>query len=338
MHQPARVNARSPPMAGLPGPRPAFDVMSSPRLISIVTPCYNEEGNVRELYLAVKAVFAGLPQYRYEHVFIDNASKDATAEILRTLAAVDPNVKVILNARNFGHIRSPYHAFLQSQGEAVIGMACDFQDPPELLPTFLRHWEEGFKIALGVKESAEEHGLFYAVRSRYYRTLARISDIELVQQATGFGLYDRVVIEALRRIDDPYPYFRGLLAEIGFPIARVPFRQPLRKRGVTSQNFYTLYDIAFLGIVSHSKVPLRLATMLGFAMSALSLLVALIYLAYKLIFWNRFSVGVAPIVIGFFFLSSVQLFFVGIVGEYIGSIWTHVRKHPHVIERERINF
>lgn len=315
------------------------DPSSAPRrLVSVVTPCYNEEGNVRELYLAVKGVFDALPQYRYEHLFIDNASKDATAEILRTLAAVDPNVKVILNARNFGHIRSPYHALLQAQGDAVIGMACDFQDPPDLIPTFLQKWEDGFKVSLGVKESAEEHGPFYSIRSRYYRTLARISDVQLVDQATGFGAYDRVVIEALRKIDDPYPYFRGLLAEIGFPIGRVPFRQPLRKRGVTSQNFYTLYDIAFLGIVSHSKVPLRLATMLGFAMSAFSLLAALFYFIYKLVFWNRFEVGIAPAVIGFFFLSSVQLFFIGIVGEYIGSIWTHVRKHPHVFERERINF
>jgi len=313
--------------------------MSTPRrLISVVTPCYNEEANARELYLAVRRVFEGLPQYQYEHVFIDNASKDATAEILRSLAAADENVKVILNARNFGQIRSPYHALLQARGDAAIVMACDFQDPPELIPTFIERWEAGFRIALGVKESAEEHGIFYAIRSRYYRTLARISDTQIVQQATGFGLYDRAVIDALREIDDPYPFFRGLLAEIGYPIAQIPFRQPLRKRGVSSQNFYTLYDIAFLGIVSHSKVPLRLATMLGFALSAMSLLVAVVYLLYKLLFWNSFQVGIAPVVIGFFFVSSVQLLFIGVVGEYIGSIWTQVRKHPHVFERERINF
>ncbi len=307
-------------------------------VISVVTPCYNEEGNARELYQSIRAVFDGLPQYRYEHIFIDNASKDATPEILRALAAADSNVKVILNARNFGHIRSPYHALLQARGDAVIGMASDFQDPPELIPAFLERWEEGYKIALGVKETSDEPGLFYAVRSRYYRALARISDTDIVRQATGFGLYDRAVVEALRRIDDPYPFFRGLLAEVGYPIAQIPFRQPPRKRGVTSQNFYTLYDIAFLGIVSHSKVPLRLATMLGFGMGLLSLVTAFVYLAYKLLFWDRFSVGIAPIVIGFFLLSSMQLFFVGIVGEYIGSIWTQVRKHPHVFERERLNF
>jgi glycosyltransferase involved in cell wall biosynthesis len=311
---------------------------TSPRLITVVTPCYNEEGNVRELYSAVRRIFERLPQYRYEHLFIDNASKDATPEILRTLAAADQNVKVILNARNFGQVRSPYHALLQAEGDVAIVMACDFQDPPELIPTFLERWEAGYRIVLGVKESAEEHGLFYAIRSRYYRTLARISDTQIVQQATGFGLYDRAVIDALREIRDPYPFFRGLLGEIGYPIAQVPFRQPLRKRGVSSQNFYTLYDLAFLGIVSHSKVPLRLATMLGFAMSAFSLLVSLAYFLYKLLLWNEFQLGVAPVVIGFFFVSSVQLLFIGIVGEYIGSIWTHVRRHPHVFERERINF
>jgi glycosyltransferase involved in cell wall biosynthesis len=313
--------------------------MSTPRrLITVVTPCYNEEGNARELYTAVRRVFEGMPQYRYEHIFIDNASKDATAEILRALASADENVKVILNARNFGQVRSPYHALLQAQGDAAIVMACDFQDPPELITRFIEQWEAGYRIVLGVKESAEESGFFYAVRSRYYRTLARISDTQIVQQATGFGLYDRAVIDALREIDDPYPFFRGLLGEIGYPIAQIPFRQPLRKRGVSSQNFYTLYDIAFLGIVSHSKVPLRLATMLGFALSAFTLLVASAYLLYKLLFWSRFQVGIAPVVIGFFFVSSVQLFFIGIVGEYIGSIWTQVRKHPHVFERERINF
>ena len=308
------------------------------KLISVVSSCYNEEENVEPLYEAVKAIFAGLPQYRYEHILLDNASKDRTAERLRALAARDTHVKVILNTRNFGHIRSPYHGILQARGDAVIGMAADFQDPPELIPLFLQKWEEGYRIALGVKSEAVESGLFYAIRDRYYRTLGRIADIEIVRQATGFGLYDRKVVEALREMNDPYPFFRGLLAEVGYDVARVPFTQPPRRRGVTSQNFYTLYDIAFLGIVNHSKVPLRLATMIGFATAILSLLVALGYLAYKLLFWQEFTVGIAPLVIGLFFLSSVQLFFVGIVGEYIGSIYTQVRNHPHVFEKERINF
>src|SRR6185312_1839302 len=308
------------------------------RLISVMTPCFNEEGNAREMYEAVKAIFAALPQYRYEHIFIDNGSKDRTPVILRELAAQDKNVKVILNTRNFGHVRSGYYALLQAHGDAVIALACDFQDPPELIPEFLRRWEAGSKVVLGVKESADESGVFYAVRDRYYRMLARIADIELVRQSTGFGCYDQSVIESLRRIDDPYPYFRGLIAEIGHEPSLVPFRQPLRKRGISSQNFYTLYDLAFLGIVNHSKVPLRMATMTGFALAIVSLLVALGYLAAKLLFWNEFSLGIAPILIGFFFLTSVQLFFIGIVGEYIGSIYTQVRHHPHVFEKDRINF
>jgi polyisoprenyl-phosphate glycosyltransferase len=308
------------------------------RLISVMTPCFNEEGNAREMYDAVKAIFAKLTQYRYEHIFIDNASKDRTPVILRELAAQDRNVKVILNARNFGHVRSGYYALLQARGDAVIALACDFQDPPELIPEFLRRWEAGSKVVLGVKESADESGLFYALRDRYYRMLARIADIDLVRQFTGFGCYDQSVIESLRRIDDPYPYFRGLIAEIGHEPSLVPFRQPLRKRGISSQNFYTLYDLAFLGIVNHSKVPLRMATMTGFGLAAVSLLVALGYLAAKLLFWKQFSLGIAPILIGFFFLTSVQLFFIAIVGEYIGSIYTQVRHHPHVFEKDRINF
>ena len=307
-------------------------------LISIVTPCYNEAGNAREMYEAIRAIFAGLPQYRYEHIFIDNASKDSTPRILRELAAGDANVKVILNARNFGHVRSGYYALLQTSGAAVIALACDFQDPPELIPEFLRRWAAGSKVVLGVKEASDESGLFYAIRDRYYRTLARIADIELVRQSTGFGCFDKSVIEALRRIDDPYPYFRGLIAEIGHEPSLVPYRQPVRQRGLSSQNFYTLYDLAFLGIVNHSKVPLRLATMTGFASAAISLLVALCYLIYKLLFWTQFTLGIAPILIGFFFLTSIQLFFIGIVGEYIGSIYTHVRHHPHVFEKDRINF
>ncbi len=311
--------------------------MTAP-LVTVVTPCYNEEGNAREMYEAIKAIFAALPQYRYEHLFIDNASKDGTARVLRELAAQDANVKVILNARNFGHVRSGYYALQQARGDAVIALACDFQDPPELIPEFLRRWSEGSKVVLGVKESSDESGLFYAIRGRYYRTLARMADVELVNQATGFGCFDQTVIEALRRIDDPYPYFRGLIAEIGFEPSVVPYRQPARKRGISSQNFYTLYDLAFLGIVNHSKVPLRMATITGFATGVLSLLVAFGYLIAKLLFWQQFTLGIAPILIGFFLFTSVQLFFIGILGEYIGSIYTHVRHHPHVFERERLNF
>ena len=307
-------------------------------LLSVVTSCYNEEENVRALYEAVRAVMAKHPQYRYEHIFIDNASRDGTRRILRDMCAADHNVKAIFNARNFGAVRSGIHVLLQARGVAVLGLACDFQDPPELLGEFITRWEAGSKIVLGVKTSAAERSLFYSVRGWYYRLLGRISDAPPVVQSTGFGMFDRVVIDHLRRIGDPYPFFRGLLSEIGYEPALVPYHQPQRQRGITSQNFYSLYDQAFLGITSHSKVPLRLATMLGFVMGALSILVGFGYLVAKLIMWDSFSLGVAPILVGFFFLTSIQLFFIGIVGEYVGVIWTHVRDVPHIFELERINF
>ena len=307
-------------------------------LLSVVTSCYNEEENVRALYEAVRDVMAKHPRYRYEHVFIDNASRDGTRRILREICAADRNVKAIFNARNFGAVRSGIHVLLQTSGVAVMGLACDFQDPPELLHHFIAQWEAGAKIVLGVKTSAAERSLFYAIRGAYYRLLSRIGSAPPVVQSTGFGMFDRVVIESLRRIKDPYPFFRGLLSEVGYEPALVPYHQPPRRRGITSQNFYSLYDQAFLGITSHSKVPLRLATMAGFVMSVLSVLVGLGYLVAKLIFWDRFSLGIAPILVGFFFLTSVQLFFIGILGEYVGVIWTHVRAVPHVFELERINF
>jgi glycosyltransferase involved in cell wall biosynthesis len=306
--------------------------------ISIVTPCYNEEGNVKELYSQVKAVIAQLGSYNYEHIFIDNASTDRTLELLKELASVDPNVKVIANARNFGHIRSPYHALLQASGDAVILLVADLQDPPNMIIDFVRKWEEGFKVVLGVKTESEESMLMFSIRKMYYNFINRVSEIELTKNNTGFGLYDKKIIQILRDIDDPYPYFRGLISDIGFPSFKIEYIQPTRKRGITKNNFYTLYDIAMLGITNHSKIPLRLAAMLGFAMSAISFIVAILYLLAKIIFWNYFSVGLAPLVIGLFFFSSVQLFFIGIIGEYIGSIHTQVLKRPLVVEKERINF
>lgn len=308
------------------------------KLVTIVAGCYNEVENVRPLYEALQAIFTTRPQYRFEILYIDNASQDGTQHILRAIAAEDPSVKVILNARNFGHIRSPMHGLMEARGDALIPMASDFQDPPEMITQFLDQWEAGHKVVMGVKEKSEESWLFYQLREQYYRMLARMSDVKLVNQTTGFGLYDRVVVEAIRKIDDPYPYFRGLIADVGFEPARVPFTQPRRARGISSQNWYSLYDIAFLGIVNHSKIPLRIATILGFCLACLSMLTATGYLIYKLLYWDSFSVGVAPVLIGFFLLSSVQLVFIGIVGEYIGSIWTQVRHHPYVTEKERINF
>ncbi len=306
--------------------------------ITIVTPCYNEQENAELLYEALRDMMSRFPQYDYDHLYIDNCSTDNTVGILRRLAASDKRVRIILNARNFGHIRSPYYGLLQATGNAVIYMASDFQDPPDLIPQLIAEWEKGAMMVLAIKTQSKEAPLLYAIRTAYYRLVARLSDIGLNENSTGFGLYDRKIIETLRKIDDPYPYFRGLISEIGFEPVKIPFTQPLRVRGITKNNFYTLYDIAMLGITKHSKVPLRLAAMSGFALSIMSLIAGLGYLIYKLLFWDRFSAGMAPVVIGLFLFCSVQLFFIGILGEYIGVILTHVRKLPLVVEKERINF
>ena len=306
--------------------------------ISLVTPCYNEEENVDELYEQIRSVMESLPEYTYEHILIDNASTDGTVDVLREMAKSDCRVKVIINNRNFGHIRSPYHAILQAGGDAVIVMASDLQDPPSLIPQFIQKWEEGYSVVIGVKVKSEETLIFYLLRTIYYRLLASLSDVPLIEHFTGFGLYDRQVVETLRGLGDPYPYFRGLIAELGYRYAKIPYIQSKRKRGITKNNGFTLYDLAMLGMTNHSRVPLRIATMMGFLSSVLSMLVALFYFFYKLIFWQSFSVGLAPLVIGLFFFGSVQLFFLGIVGEYVGAIYTQVQKRPLVTERERINF
>lgn len=306
--------------------------------ISIVSGCYNEEDNVEELYAQVREAIRTLPGYTYEHIFIDNASTDRTVERLRALAARDRNVKVIVNTRNFGHIRSPFHALLQARGEAVVSMASDLQDPPSLIPELIRKWVEGYKVVLAVKPDTDGRWLASRLRGSYYNILGKMSNIKLVKHFTGFGLYDQEVIEVLRRIDDPYPYFRGLVADLGFEAATIEFRQPKRKHGVTHNNFFTLYDLAMLGLTSHSKVPLRLATMLGFLMAMTSFLIACGYLVMKLLFWYRFTAGQAPLLIGLFFLGSVQLMFIGLIGEYVGAIHTQVQHRPLVIEKERINF
>jgi glycosyltransferase involved in cell wall biosynthesis len=308
------------------------------KLISVVTGCFNEEENVRELANRIRGVFEELPSLAYEHILIDNASTDRTPEILRAMAGEDHRIKVILNTRNFGHIRSPYHALLQARGDAMIVMASDLQDPPEMIREFLRKWEEGYKVVLGVKTQSRESAAMFAIRKLYYGLSARMSNIKLVANFTGFGLYDRVVVDQIRKMDDPYPYFRGMIAELGYEAAHIPFNQPRRKRGITKNNFFTLYDLAMLGITNHSKVPLRLAAMAGFALSAVSLLIAIGYMFAKLFFWSQFALGTAPILIGFFFFMSVQLFFIGMIGEYVGAIHTQVQKRPHVIEKERLNF
>jgi glycosyltransferase involved in cell wall biosynthesis len=313
------------------------DEIVARKLISIVTPCYNEEDNIDELYARIVAVMATQP-YDYEHICIDNASTDGTVRKIKDIAARDKRVKLIVNARNFGHIKSPYYAILQSRGDACILIASDLQDPPEMIAEFIKQWEDGYKTVLAVKPESAESSLMFFVRKIYYHFITRISEVPLVKNATGAGLFDRAVVDILRNIQDSYPYFRGLLCEIGFPIATVPFRQPRRTGGITKNNFYTLYDIAMLGITNHSKMPLRLMAMGGFALSFLSLLVAFVFLVAKLIYWNSFQLGTAPIVIGIFFFGAIQAFFIGVLGEYIGSIHTQVRKMPLVVELERVNF
>jgi len=309
------------------------------KTVSVVTPCFNEEGNVREVYERVRNLMLNLGKYRYEHIFIDNASRDDTFPVLRDIAAADSNVKVIRNARNFGHVRSPMHALLQAQGDAIVVLMSDLQDPPEVLAELLEQWERGIPIVIAVKHQSRESAPMFLVRKLFYRLVNRLSDdIETYENFTGFGLYDRQVIDLVRQFGDPYPYFRGMIAEIGLPHTEVLYEQQRRKSGKSKNNFYTLYDLAMLGITKLSKVPLRMVTFSGFAGSLLSLLGGTAYFAYKLCFWGNFTVGIAPIAIGMFFLGSLQLLFMGIIGEYIGNIHTQVHNRPLVIERERLNF
>ena len=307
--------------------------------LSIVTPCYNEQDNILNLYAAVKKEITSLSEkYEFEHIFIDNHSVDKTPDILRDLAQKDPNVRVILNARNFGHIRSPYYGLMQASGDAVMLVVADLQDPPHLIPNFIQKWEEGFKIVVGVKRTSGENSLFYRIRKLYYRSLRYLSEVPIIENYTGFGLYDRKVLDILKSLDDPYPFFRGLICEIGFEKAIIPYDQPARVRGFTKNNFYTLYDIGVLGITSHSKKPLRLVAATGLVLSAISLTISIIYFFYKLLYWNEFSLGLAPLILGLFFFSSIQLLFLGIIGEYIGNIYVKIMNRPIVVERERINF
>lgn len=307
--------------------------------IVVVTACYNEEENIGHVYQRVKTVFqSSLQRYAYEHLFIDNASEDDTVSILKKIAADDSNVKIIVNSRNFGHIRSPYHGLIQADGDAVISIVADLQDPPEMIPEMVSKWENGAHIVVAVKQESKEHPLMFRIRKLYYGLLKQLSDVSIIQNYTGFGLYDRKIIEILKNIPDPYPFFRGIIAEIGFRVERIPYSQPRRERGITKNNFFTLYDMGILGIISNSKVPLRLATFFGFILAFFSLMAGIGFLIGKLLFWNTFQAGIAPLLIGNFFLFGVLLFFIGILGEYVGAIYTQVLSRPRVFESERINF
>ena len=307
--------------------------------ISIVVPCYNEEENVIPLSRAITALFEKeLADYRYELIFIDNDSRDRTRELLRGLCQSDPDIKAIFNAKNFGQFNSPYYAMLQTSGDCTILMAADFQDPVEMIPQYVREWESGYKIVIGIKKSSQENKFMYWLRGCYYKLIKKLSDVEQIEQFTGFGLYDAKFIQVLRGLNDPTPFLRGIVAELGFKRKEIPYEQPLRRAGKTSNNFYRLYDAAMLSITSYTKVGLRLATIFGSICAGLSMVVALVYLVMKLIWWDRFPAGMAPMLIGMLFLGSIQIFFIGLLGEYIMSINQRVMKRPLVIEEERLNF
>jgi glycosyltransferase involved in cell wall biosynthesis len=309
------------------------------KLISIVTPCYNEEDNVEELYTRVKSVLSNkLSNYKYEHIFIDNASTDNTVNKLKNIAKNDLNVKIIVNSRNFGHMCSPVHGMFQASGDVIISIVSDLQDPPEMISQFIKEWENGNDIVLAIKKSSEENGLMFKIRKLYYGLLSKLSEVEVFKNYTGFGLYDKKVMSAIKELKDPYPFFRGMVAEVGFKVSKIHYDQPVRLRGITKNNFYTLYDIGMLGIINNSKVPLRMAIFIGVLFGIISLMVGFGYFITKLLYWDTMSLGVAPLIIMSSLMFSVMLFFIGIIGEYVGAIYTQVLDRPLVFEKERINF
>lgn len=309
--------------------------------ISIVIPCYNEQENVAAIAAAVKKQFDTsklLAKYDYEILFMDNASKDETRERIRELAAEDRHIKAIFNAKNFGQFNSPYYGMLQTDGDATMLMAADFQDPPELIEQYVAGWEEGYKIVIGIKAHSTDGSFIYALRCLYYKMIRKFSQVDQIEHFTGFGLYDKAFIEVLRKLDDPTPFLRGIVAELGFKRKEIPYDQPKRRAGKTSNNLYTLYDAAMLSFTSYTKVGLRLAVFAGAICSAVSMAIALVYLIMKLVWWDRFPAGSAPMLIGMLFIGSVQTFFIGLLGEYVLSINQRVMKRPLVVEEERINF
>lgn len=307
--------------------------------ISILIPCYNEEENVGPMSEAVVNLFTTqLQAYDYELLFIDNDSKDKTRMILRDICSNNPKIKAIFNAKNFGQFNSPYHGMLQTTGDCTICMVCDFQDPIELIPQYIEEWEKGYKIVIGIKTSSKENPIMYHLRGMYYKLIKKFSDVEQIEHFTGSGLYDKEFVNVLRDLKDPTPFLRGIVAELGYKRKEIPYEQPQRRAGKTSNNFMRLYDAAMLSITSYTKIGLRLCTFFGMLIAGGSALVGLIYLIMKLLMWNSFFAGMAPVLIGMFFLGSIQLFFLGFIGEYILSINQRVMNRPLVIEEERINF
>ncbi len=309
------------------------------RTISVLTPCYNEEPGIRECYEAVRDYFAThLPQYDLEHVFIDNASTDGTVRVLKEIAATDRRVKIIVNSRNFGLSRSPYYGMLQCTGDAVVPLVADLQTPVGCIGRFVELWEQGYLMVIAVRKGAKEGLLLRLARRTFYSLIRRMSHVEQIRNFIGFGLFDRQIVEILRSLDDPAPYFRGMVSEIGFEKAFVEYEQPVRKHGKSRHSFFDLFDLAMLGITSYSRTPLRIMTLAGLLIAAVFFVIAVGYLVAKLLFWNWFTVGTAPILIGTFFFAAVQLFCLGLVGEYVGLIFEQVRHRPLVVEKERVNF
>ena len=307
--------------------------------ISVLVPCYNEKDNVVPISKAiVNEIESKLPQYDYEVIFIDNCSTDGTRDLLRMICSQNKKIKAIFNARNFGQFNSPYYGMAQTTGDCTITMCCDFQDPVEMIPRFVEEWEKGYKIVSGIKTSSKENRFIYFLRTVYYKMIRKMSDVEMIEHFTGFELYDKDFIKILKELDDPIPFIRGIVAEFGYKRKEIEYEQPRRRAGKTHNNWYSLYDAAMLSITSYTKVGLRLATFGGFICSGISFLVGLVYLILKLLYWNEFQAGIAPMVIGMCFIGSVQLFFIGILGEYIMNINTRVMHRPLVIEEERINF
>lgn len=305
--------------------------------ISVLIPCFNEEENVVAISEAVIEQLIKLENYEYEIVFIDNCSTDKTQQLVTDLCNKNNKIKAIFNCRNFGQFNSPYYGMQQTSGDCTILLSADFQDPVEMIPKFVKEWENGYKIVIGIKNKSQENKIMYFLRSCYYKVIKKIADTEQIEHFTGFGLYDKEFIEVLKKIDDSTPFLRGIVAEIGFKRKEIPYEQPKRKAGKTHNNFYTLYDAAMLSFTSYTKVGLRLATFIGISIALISFLVGLIYLILKLIYWDRFVAGTIPILIGMCFLGSIQLFFIGFLGEYILAINSRLMKRPLVVEEKRIN-
>ncbi|MCI0502363.1 MAG: glycosyltransferase family 2 protein [Fusobacteria bacterium] len=306
--------------------------------ISIVVPCFNEEENVVPISNAIINELNKLDTYEYELIFIDNSSTDNTRNLIEELCVLNKKIKAIFNAKNFGQFNSPYYGMLQAEGDCVILIAADFQDPVELIGNFIKEWENGYKIVSAIKHSSKENRIMRFLRSCYYKVIKKMSDVEQIEHFTGFGLYDKSFIEVLRKLDDPTPFLRGIVAELGYDRKDIFYEQAKRRAGKTSNNFFSLYDASMLSFTSYTKTGLRFATFFGAIISSLSMVIGLVYLILKLVFWDNFSAGTAPILIGIFFLGSIQVFFIGFIGEYIMAINTRMMKRPLVIEEKRINF